>query len=92
MQAERDRSNEYNDYQPAALNTTDQLVKDIDNFDIVFHIGDLTYSNGYLAQWDQFTEQVENITSRVPYMTGRYLRYSSIEFLSLMLPQHNLPS
>ncbi|XP_054807002.1 probable inactive purple acid phosphatase 27 [Prosopis cineraria] len=66
--AERDGSNEYNNYQPGSLNTTDQLIKDLDNIDIVFHIGDITYANGYISQWDQFTSQVEPIASRVPYM------------------------
>ncbi|GAB2223667.1 hypothetical protein Droror1_Dr00004405 [Drosera rotundifolia] len=68
--AERDGSNEYNDYQPGSLNTTDQLVKDLKNIDIVFHIGDIVYANGYISQWDQFTSQVEPITSTVPYMIG----------------------
>ncbi|XP_057251117.1 probable inactive purple acid phosphatase 27 isoform X2 [Beta vulgaris subsp. vulgaris] len=68
--AERDGSNEYSDYQPGSLNTTDQLIKDIKNFDIVFHIGDLSYANGYLSQWDQFTSQVEPIASAVPYMVA----------------------
>ncbi|KAJ9676632.1 hypothetical protein PVL29_021913 [Vitis rotundifolia] len=68
--AERDGSNEYSNYQPGSLNTTDQLIKDLPNFDIVFHIGDLTYSNGYLSQWDQFTSQVEPIASTVPYMVA----------------------
>ncbi|CAK9148703.1 unnamed protein product [Ilex paraguariensis] len=66
--AERDGSNEYSDYQPGSLNTTDQLIKDLKNFDIVFHIGDITYANGYISQWDQFTSQVEPIASTVPYM------------------------
>ncbi|GAV56562.1 Metallophos domain-containing protein/Metallophos_C domain-containing protein [Cephalotus follicularis] len=66
--AERDGSNEYSNYQPGSLNTTDQLIKDLSNIDIVFHIGDITYANGYLSQWDQFTSQVEPITSTVPYM------------------------
>lgn len=66
--AERDGSNEYQNYQPASLNTTDTVAKDIDNIDIVFHIGDISYANGYLSQWDQFTQQVQPITSRVPYM------------------------
>ncbi|XP_024542153.1 nucleotide pyrophosphatase/phosphodiesterase isoform X2 [Selaginella moellendorffii] len=65
---ERDLSNEYSDYQPGALNTTDRLNEDLDNIDMVFHIGDITYSDGYLSQWDQFTEQIERISSRVPYM------------------------
>ncbi|GMY15114.1 probable inactive purple acid phosphatase 27 [Fagus crenata] len=66
--AERDGSNEYSSYQPGSLNTTDQLIKDLKNIDIVFHIGDLTYANGYISQWDQFTSQVEPIASTVPYM------------------------
>ncbi|BAT75968.1 inactive purple acid phosphatase 27 Precursor [Vigna angularis] len=66
--AERDGSNEYNAYQPGSLNTTDQLIKDLENIDIVFHIGDITYANGYISQWDQFTAQVEPIASTVPYM------------------------
>ncbi|XP_062168602.1 probable inactive purple acid phosphatase 27 [Alnus glutinosa] len=68
--AERDGSNEYSDYQPGSLNTTDQLIKDLKNYDIVFHIGDISYSNGYVSQWDQFTAQVEPIASTVPYMVA----------------------
>ncbi|KNA16779.1 hypothetical protein SOVF_086060 [Spinacia oleracea] len=67
---ERDGSNEYADYQPGALNTTDQLVKDIDNIDAVFLIGDLPYANGYISQWDQFTAQVEPIASVKPFMVA----------------------
>ncbi|XBI75884.1 hypothetical protein VPH35_069191 [Triticum aestivum] len=66
--AERDGSNEYANYQPGSLNTTDALVKDLDNFDMVFHIGDLPYANGYISQWDQFTAQVAPISARKPYM------------------------
>ncbi|MED6150973.1 putative inactive purple acid phosphatase 27, partial [Stylosanthes scabra] len=66
--AERDNSNEYANYQPGSLNTTDQLIKDLENYDIVFHIGDLPYANGYISQWDQFTAQVQDISSTVPYM------------------------
>ncbi|XP_077250331.1 putative inactive purple acid phosphatase 27 [Tasmannia lanceolata] len=66
--AERDGSNEYNHNPPGSLNTTDQIIKDLDNIDIVFHIGDITYANGYISQWDQFTSQVEPIASAVPYM------------------------
>ncbi|KAL1549531.1 putative inactive purple acid phosphatase 27 [Salvia divinorum] len=66
--AERDGSNEYADYQPGSLNTTDRLIEDLDNYDIVFHIGDLPYANGYISQWDQFTAQVDPIQSAKPYM------------------------
>jgi acid phosphatase type 7 len=44
---------------------------------MVFHIGDITYANGYISQWDQFTQQVEEITSRVPYMVARSVLASS---------------
>ncbi|KAB1217456.1 putative inactive purple acid phosphatase 27 [Morella rubra] len=44
--------------------------KKLDNIDIVLHIGDITYANGYISQWDQFTSQVEPIASAVPYMIG----------------------
>ncbi|PRQ16989.1 putative phosphodiesterase I [Rosa chinensis] len=70
--AERDGSNEYADYQPGSLITRDQLVKELDGVDIVFHIGDMAYSNGYISQWDQFTSQVKPIASTVPYMVARY--------------------
>lgn len=70
FQAERDGSNEYS-VEPGSLNTTDQLVKDLKNYDIVFHIGDMSYADGYLSEWDQFTEQVGPIASKVPYMVAR---------------------
>lgn len=72
MQDEADGSNEYNQYQRGSLNTTKQLIEDLENIDIVFHIGDICYANGYLSQWDQFTAQVESITSTVPYMIARF--------------------
>ncbi|KAG6686232.1 hypothetical protein I3842_11G007600 [Carya illinoinensis] len=68
--AERDGSTMYADYQPGSLNTTDQLIKDLKNIDIVFVIGDLAYANGYISQWDQFMSQVEPIASTVPFMVA----------------------
>ncbi|KAK6783882.1 hypothetical protein RDI58_017336 [Solanum bulbocastanum] len=65
---ERDGSNEYANYQPGSLMTTDTLIDELDNIDAVFLIGDLPYANGYISQWDQFTAQVGPITSRVPFM------------------------
>ncbi|KAF8015947.1 hypothetical protein BT93_H1481 [Corymbia citriodora subsp. variegata] len=65
---EVDGSNEYFNFQRGSLNTTYQLLKDLDIIDMVFHIGDISYAIGYLSQWDQFTAQVEPIASRVPYM------------------------
>ncbi|KAL5201042.1 hypothetical protein ABZP36_035396 [Zizania latifolia] len=65
-----DGSNELAGFQPGAQVTTDRLVKDLPNYDAVFHIGDLSYANGFLAQWDQFTAQIEPIASKVPYMVS----------------------
>lgn len=72
FQDEADGSNEYNNFQRGSLNTTKQLIQDLKNIDIVFHIGDICYANGYLSQWDQFTAQVEPIASTVPYMIARF--------------------
>ncbi|XP_023537346.1 probable inactive purple acid phosphatase 1 isoform X1 [Cucurbita pepo subsp. pepo] len=65
---EADGSNEFNDFQHGSLNTTRTLIQDLKNIDIVFHIGDICYANGYLSQWDQFTAQIGPIASTVPYM------------------------
>ena len=73
LQGEVDGSSEYNDFQPGSLNTTKQLIRDLNNIDIAFHIGDICYANGYLSQWDQFTAQVEPIASRIPYMIARFV-------------------
>lgn len=72
-QAEADGSNEYNNFQPGSLNTTKQIIQDLKDIDIVFHIGDICYANGYISQWDQFTAQIEPIASKVPYMTARFV-------------------
>ncbi|KAG2268197.1 hypothetical protein Bca52824_062752 [Brassica carinata] len=66
--AEVDGSNDYNSTQRPSLNTTMQLIKDLNKTDAVFHIGDICYASGYLSQWDQFTAQIEPIASTVPYM------------------------
>ncbi|KAF3793539.1 Acid phosphatase [Nymphaea thermarum] len=71
FQAERDGSTKYNDFEYGALNTTDQLIKDLQNIDMVLHIGDISYADGYLSQWDQFTAQIEPIASTVPYMIAK---------------------
>ncbi|XP_024519072.1 nucleotide pyrophosphatase/phosphodiesterase, partial [Selaginella moellendorffii] len=66
---QRDGSRTYFDFEPGSLNTTDALNNEINDIDIVFHIGDISYATGYLSEWDQFTEQIENLSSKVPYMT-----------------------
>ncbi|CAI9280523.1 unnamed protein product [Lactuca saligna] len=68
--AERDGSNEYDNYQPGSLITANQLTNEVDDYDIVFHIGNLAFAKGYISQWDQFTAQIEPIASKKPYMVA----------------------
>ena len=70
---EADGSFGFEDFQPASLNTTKQLIEDLNDIDIVFHIGDIVYATVYIAQWDQFTAQIEPIASTKPYMIGRFV-------------------
>jgi hypothetical protein len=77
LQAEADGSNEFNNFQPGSINTTYQIISNLENIDMVVHIGDICYANGYLSQWDQFTAQIEPIASTVPYMIGRSAECSS---------------
>lgn len=84
-QAEADGSNEFNDFQPGSLNTTYQIIRDLENIDMVVHIGDICYANGYLSQWDQFTAQIEPIASTVPYMIGRSVSHFSAYALPIVL-------
>lgn len=81
LQGEADGSLEYNNFQPGSLNTTKQLINDLKNIDIVFHIGDICYALGYLSQWDQFTSQIEPIASRVPYMIARFVVMINFYFI-----------
>lgn len=64
------------------MNRTDTLVKDVNNYDILFHTGDLSHANGYMSEWDQFQEQVADITARVPYMITKYVKYVHIDYVS----------
>jgi hypothetical protein len=89
-QAEVDGSNEFNDFEPASLNTTNQLIKDLKNIDVVLHIGDIAYANGYLSQWDQFTAQVEPIASTVPYMVARFVQDSNLTTDQMMMKWNSL--
>jgi hypothetical protein len=54
-------------------NTT-RLAHDLLNtaatVDSVVHIGDIAYSVGYLAEWDEFMDQIRPIASRIPWMAS----------------------
>ena len=55
-----------------SINTTHTISNPIwrDNSDFVLHIGDISYARGYLSEWDDFLNQIEPISSYLPYQTG----------------------
>jgi len=66
--AAKDGTQEHWEEEPS-LNTTENVIKHLNEIDLVLHIGDIAYAVGYSAQWDQFFEQIGPVASRVPYMT-----------------------
>jgi len=66
--AEQDGSLEHWEENPS-LNTTRNVLAQIDEIDLVLHIGDISYAVGYSAQWDEFMDQIQPVATRVPYMT-----------------------
>jgi acid phosphatase type 7 len=65
--------------QPGALSVIKAISDDVNsnNVNSVFHIGDISYATGFLAEWDFFMHLISPIASRVPYMTaiGNHERY-----------------
>eukprot|EP00744_Colponema_vietnamica_P002168 GILI01003467.1.p1 GENE.GILI01003467.1~~GILI01003467.1.p1 ORF type:complete len:517 (+),score=158.39 GILI01003467.1:27-1553(+) len=56
--------------QPDSRDTVDGIVKDEIDSDLLIHIGDLSYAEGDAQQWDVFFDQIEPISSRMPYMVS----------------------
>ncbi|CAI8008592.1 Probable inactive purple acid phosphatase 27 [Geodia barretti] len=54
--------------QQPSLNTTRLLDKYLPETDLVLHIGDISYANGYSSVWEEFFDQVQSVASSVPYM------------------------
>jgi len=50
-------------------NTTDRLAADT-SLELALHIGDISYSVGYLCEWDNFFDQIEPFAERRPWMTA----------------------
>ncbi|XP_024524876.1 nucleotide pyrophosphatase/phosphodiesterase isoform X1 [Selaginella moellendorffii] len=65
--AERDGSLEHY-IQPGALQVIDAMANE--TVDAIFHIGDLSYATGFLAEWDHFLEMIEPVASKTAYMTA----------------------
>jgi hypothetical protein len=58
--------------QSGAKATIDRVVGRViaNNVTGILHIGDVSYARGIGALWDAFMSQIEETTSRVPYMVG----------------------
>jgi len=56
------------------------IASDVDsnNINSVFHIGDISYATGFLAEWDFFLYLINRVASKVSYMTaiGNHERYA----------------
>ncbi|CAM6025197.1 unnamed protein product [Sphagnum balticum] len=70
--AERDHSDEHY-VQPGALGVIDALterISTLEDVDLVFHVGDISYATGFMVEWDSFLEMINPVASRVSYMTA----------------------
>ncbi|XLS50057.1 hypothetical protein HN51_010734 [Arachis hypogaea] len=58
--------------QPGALSVISSIDEEVksENVDSVFHIGDISYATGFLAEWDFFLSLINPVASRVSYMTA----------------------
>ncbi|XLS78730.1 hypothetical protein HN51_062955, partial [Arachis hypogaea] len=53
----------------SVISAIDEEVKS-ENVDSVFHIGDISYATGFLAEWDFFLSLINPVASIVSYMTA----------------------
>lgn len=58
--------------QPGALSVIKAIANDVNsnNINSVFHIGDISYATGFLAEWDYFLHLINPVASRISYMTA----------------------
>ena len=58
--------------QQPSLNTTRGIKREVIltsiNYELVMHIGDISYANGYASVWDEFFDQIQEVATTVPYM------------------------
>ncbi|PNX74507.1 putative inactive purple acid phosphatase 27-like protein, partial [Trifolium pratense] len=57
---------------PGALSVIKAIANEVstNNVNSVFHIGDISYATGFLAEWDFFLHLINPVASRVSYMTA----------------------
>jgi len=68
----QDDSKVWHPYGWAAGNVSESLRAEAEagNLDAVFCFGDLSYAQGYLSQWDEWLQQIEDFASKVPFLTN----------------------
>jgi hypothetical protein len=95
--AERDHSDEHY-VQPGALGVIDALterISTLEDVDLVFHVGDISYATGFMVEWDSFLEMINPVASQVSYMTAignheRCALYVSISGTQVFLSSANV--
>ncbi len=84
--------------QPGALGVIDALterISTLEDVDLVFHVGDISYATGFMVEWDSFLEMINPVASRVSYMTAignheRCALYVSITGTQVFLSSANV--
>ncbi|KAF3330730.1 putative inactive purple acid phosphatase 27 [Carex littledalei] len=58
--------------QPGSISVTSAInrIIEVNNIDSIFHIGDISYATGFLAEWEYFLNLIEPYASRISYMTA----------------------
>ncbi|KAF1899307.1 hypothetical protein Lal_00019434 [Lupinus albus] len=66
-----DDSNEHY-IQPGAHSVITAIADDVksNNIKSIFHIGDISYATGFLAEWDYFLHLISPVASKISYMTA----------------------
>ncbi|CAL0329407.1 unnamed protein product [Lupinus luteus] len=57
---------------PGALSVIKAIADELksNNVKSIFHIGDISYATGFLAEWDYFLQLISPVASKLPYMTA----------------------
>lgn len=63
----------WQEYGHPAVYTSALLQQEADagTIDAVYHIGDISYSVGYIASWDLYLDMIKGFSSRVPYLINQ---------------------
>ncbi|KAB1216264.1 putative inactive purple acid phosphatase 27 [Morella rubra] len=58
--------------QPGSISVINAVADEVNsgNVNSIFHIGDISYATGFLAEWEFFLDLINPVASKVPYMTA----------------------